>query len=83
MTTPTAFQLSRLRLKNFRSVGEADIPLGPLTVLVGPNGSGKSNVVDALRFLRDCFAIGFDQAIRDREGLTSLRRWWLVVRPMR
>ncbi|MET4105000.1 AAA family ATPase [Hymenobacter sp. UYP22] len=69
------FRLTRLRIKNFRSIGEVDIALGPLTVLIGPNGSGKSNVVDALRFLRDCFTRGLDQAILDREGMTVLRRW--------
>lgn len=75
VTNPASFQLTHLRIKNFRSVGDVDVPLGPLTVLVGPNGSGKSNVVDALRFLRDCFALGFDQAIRDREGLSVFRKW--------
>ena len=72
---PSPFRLTRLRIKNFRSIGEVDIPLGPLTVLIGPNGSGKSNVVDALRFMRDCFTRGLDQAILDREGMTVLRRW--------
>jgi predicted ATPase len=72
---PNAFRLSHLRIKNFRSVGEASISFGPLSVLVGPNGSGKSNVVDALRFLRDCFSRGLDQAILDREGFTVLRHW--------
>ncbi len=37
-------RLTRLRVKNFRSIADIDIPLSPLTVLVGPNGSGKSNV---------------------------------------
>ena len=59
-------RLTRLRVKNFRSIADIDIPLSPLTVLVGPNGSGKSNVVDALRFVRDVFARGLDQAVMDR-----------------
>lgn len=74
-TQTPPFRLSRLRIKNFRSIGEADVALGPLTVLVGPNGSGKSNVVDALRFLRDCFTKGLDQAVLDRKGIAAIRRW--------
>jgi predicted ATPase len=64
--------LSRLRINNFRSIASLDVPLGPLTVLVGPNGSGKSNIVDALRFLRDCLTRGLDQALLDRGGLSTL-----------
>lgn len=68
-------RLTRLRVKNFRSIAEMDIPLSPLTVLVGPNGSGKSNVVDALRFVRDIFTRGLDQAVMDREGMNVIQRW--------
>lgn len=68
-------RLTRLRVKNFRSIADIDIPLSPLTVLVGPNGSGKSNVVDAIRFVRDVFARGLDQAVMDREGLGVIQRW--------
>ncbi len=83
MATPTLpFRLTHLRIKNFRSIGEANLVLEPLTVLVGPNGSGKSNVVDALRFLRDCFTRGLDQAVLDRGGMTVLRRWAANGRPM-
>ncbi len=68
-------RLTRLRVKNFRSIADIDIPLSPLTVLVGPNGSGKSNVVDALRFVRDVFARGLDQAVMDRDGMGVIQRW--------
>lgn len=68
-------RLTRLRVKNFRSIRELDIPLGPLTVLVGPNGSGKSNVLDALRFMRDCLTRGVEQAVLDRKGGQALRYW--------
>lgn len=67
--------LSRLRIQNFRSIADLDIPLGPLTVLVGPNGSGKSNIVDALRFVRDALTRGLDQAVRDRDGFDTIRHW--------
>jgi predicted ATPase len=41
----------KLRLKNFKNFQEAELALGPLTLLVGMNASGKSNVRDAFRFL--------------------------------
>ncbi len=47
-------RLTRVAIKNFRSIAECDVALEPLTILVGPNGSGKSNFLGALRFLRDC-----------------------------
>ena len=43
--------LKELRIKNFKSFGEATLKFGPLTTLIGTNASGKSNLLDALRFL--------------------------------
>ena len=80
-TLPVTLRLTQLRIKNFRSVGEVELNIGPLTVLVGPNGSGKSNVVDALRFMRDCFTVGLDQALLNRDGLATLRHWSAGGRP--
>lgn len=43
--------LKKLRLERFKNFQEAELTLGPLTVLVGTNASGKSNIRDAFRFL--------------------------------
>ena len=40
--------LTELRLKNFKSVAQARIPLSHLTLIVGANSSGKSNLLRAL-----------------------------------
>lgn len=69
----TAF-VHRVLLKNYRSIGACDVSLGPLTFLVGPNGSGKSNFVDALRFVSDALNQSLDHAIRDRGGVSEVRR---------
>lgn len=44
-------ELTELRLPLFKSVKNARVSLGPLTLLVGRNGSGKSNIIDALAVL--------------------------------
>ena len=43
--------IRRLSVRNFRSLRETVVELGPCNVFVGPNMSGKSNVLSVLRFL--------------------------------
>ncbi|MCP4902051.1 MAG: DUF3696 domain-containing protein [bacterium] len=43
-----AFPIRRWKLKNFKSVEEADLELAPLTVLVGANSSGKSSLLQSI-----------------------------------
>jgi type I restriction enzyme M protein len=64
----------RLRLKNWRSIDDAEVEFAPFTVVVGRNSSGKSNLVDALRFASE---IGRDAAtaVSRRGGIASIRRW--------
>jgi predicted ATPase len=45
--------ITRLQVRNFKSLRELDMQLGPINVLVGPNMAGKSNILDALRFLHE------------------------------
>lgn len=44
--------LEKVRIKNFLSLRDVELPLKPLTVLVGPNASGKSNILNALGLLK-------------------------------
>jgi predicted ATPase len=66
--------ISRVRLKNYKSIASCDVRLGPLTILVGPNGSGKSNFLDALAFLGRALATTPGQAIEERGGLLEILR---------
>jgi predicted ATPase len=66
--------LRRVVLKNYRSVGVCDVPLGPITFLVGPNGSGKSNFLDALRLTAEGLRTSLEHALRDRGGIAEVRR---------
>ena len=61
--------LTRLVLKDYKSVAACDLRFGPLAVLVGPNASGKSNILDALRFVADSLRNSIEYALRDRGGI--------------
>ncbi|MCE5215414.1 AAA family ATPase [bacterium] len=67
--------IQRVQIRNYRSLAEVDVNLGPVTVLAGRNGSGKSNFVDALRFLSDAVNLGLEAAVMKRKGIGALRRW--------
>ncbi|MEW6212598.1 MAG: AAA family ATPase [Acidobacteriota bacterium] len=67
--------ITRVQVKNYRSLADVDVRLGPLTVLVGRNGTGKSAFLDVLRFVRDAIQQGLESAINERQGITAIRRW--------
>lgn len=72
--------ITRVFLKNYKSIAACDVWLQPLTFLVGPNGTGKSNFLDALRFVADALNSSLGHAIRDRGGGKEVRR--RSVRPI-
>jgi predicted ATPase len=72
--TETAPFISRLRLKNYKSIATCDVRLGRRTILVGPNASGKSNFLDALEFLCVAVATSPNQALEERGGLEYVLR---------
>jgi len=45
--------ITRIRIRDFKSIHQLELELDPVTVLVGRSGSGKSNLVQAIRFLRN------------------------------
>lgn len=66
--------LTRVVLKNYRSIAACDVALGPLTFLVGPNGAGKSNFLDALNLTASSLRTSIEHALRDRGGINQVRR---------
>ena len=66
--------ITRVILKNYKSIAACDVQLQPLTFLVGRNGAGKSNFLDALRFVADALNLDLGHAIRDRGGINDVRR---------
>ena len=66
--------LTRVVLRNYKSIAACDVAPAQLSFLVGPNGSGKSNFLDALRFIADALRFSLDHALRDRGGINEVRR---------
>lgn len=66
--------LTRVILRNYKSIADCDVRLSSLAYLVGANGSGKSNFLDALHFVRDALNGSLDNAINERGGLSEVRR---------
>jgi predicted ATPase len=45
--------LQTLSIRNFKSIRDQTLKLGPLNVFIGGNGSGKSNLIEVFRFLHE------------------------------
>ena len=59
--------LTRLRIKNFKRFGDADVELGQSVILIGPNNSGKTTALQALAL----WDVGLRKWNERREGKTS------------
>lgn len=66
--------LTKVSLRNYKSIAACQVELGDLTFLVGPNGSGKSNFLDAIHFVSDSLNTTLDHALRDRGTIKEVRR---------
>ncbi len=47
--------LSRIKIKGFKSIKELDLEIKPINVLIGANGSGKSNFISVFRLLENIY----------------------------
>lgn len=65
--------VSQVEITNYRSIEQATLRLGNVTVLVGGNGVGKSNVVDVFRFVAESLTLGLYTAIERRGGIQAVR----------
>ena len=64
--------ITRVILRNYKSIASCEVGLRSLMFLVGPNGAGKSNFLDSLRFVADALDSSLDHAIRDRGGIDDV-----------
>ena len=74
MHPASSVAVTRVALRNYKSIAACDVALPPLTFLVGPNGSGKSNFLDALRFTAQALRFSPEHALRERGGINEVRR---------
>jgi predicted ATPase len=60
--------IKRVRVSNFKCLGNVDVELGPVTIFIGRSGTGKTAFVESLRFLRDYVAFRGDNALQLYDG---------------
>jgi predicted ATPase len=75
--------IQRVRICNFKSLGDVTVDLDPLTVLIGRSGTGKTNFVEALRFLRDLLRSRNLQAVVPQYGGWERLLCATAARPIR
>ena len=66
--------VTRVVIRNYKSIAACDVQLGPLSFLVGPNGSGKSNFLDAIAFVAESLRHSIQAALDRRHGYYSVCR---------
>ena len=64
--------LTRITLRNYKSIAACGVSPAPLSFLVGPNGSGKSNFLDSLRFVADALRSSLGDALIERGGIREV-----------
>jgi len=57
---------SRIEIKNYKSIRDANINLHGINILIGPNNSGKSNFLDFFAFYQSIFFMGVKDAFGPR-----------------
>ncbi len=67
-------RITRAYIRNYKSIGQANVDVGPFCVFVGPNGAGKSNFIDALAFVQESLSESIDLAFKNRGGIGAVRR---------
>ncbi|MEQ8674627.1 MAG: AAA family ATPase [Aggregatilineales bacterium] len=68
-------KISKISLKNYKSLRDVELELKPLNILIGTNGSGKSNLLDFFRLLKDAAEGQLSRHI-NREGGFGDVMWW-------
>ena len=63
--------IEKLAVRNYKSLENVDLELGPLTVFVGPNNAGKSNILDSFRLLSELVSVGAG-AVDGRGGFRNI-----------
>jgi predicted ATPase len=66
-------RLSRISIRNYRSLRDINVDLNDLNLFIGANASGKSAILDALRFLSEAIrARSFRFPVYSRGGILNM-----------
>lgn len=65
-------QLSRIKLRGFKSIRECDLELKDLNVLIGPNGAGKSNFINFFRLIQQMLEGNLQRYVSRQGGPDAL-----------
>lgn len=65
--------ITKISIRNFKSIDRLTVEMGSLCVLVGANGAGKSNFIDSFRFIQECVRDGVTIAVQHRLGSKGVR----------
>ncbi len=65
-------KVSRIRINNFKSIRELDLPLNKINVLIGPNGAGKSNFVQFFDLLGNMISQNLRKYVAKNDGADNL-----------
>lgn len=52
--------ITKVIIKNFKSIKNLEIELAPLTILIGPNGSGKTSILEAIALMSQASSVRSD-----------------------
>jgi AAA15 family ATPase/GTPase len=61
--------ITRVHIKNFKSIVDLSLDLAPVNVFIGENGSGKSNILEALAFAAAAAADKLDNEFLVSRGI--------------
>lgn len=68
-------QLTRIKIKGFKSIESADIDLNMVNVLIGSNGSGKTNFISVLSLLQALITGDLQSYVTQKGGPNALLFW--------
>ena len=66
--------LTRVMLRNYKSIAACEVRLHPISILIGRNGAGKSNFLDALRFVAEALRFSLGHALDSRGAIQLVAR---------